>query len=112
MITLVKDAASTGTSESTVIISGADTGQTEHSFQIVTNGSPSAVTIQIEGTIEGTNYQCLLQHILTVAELTEGTALIHLINKTIPKIRVKITKLEGGVSPEVSVYYFKGSVST
>jgi len=111
MITLTKEAEAIGVSESTVIVQGAETGQTEHSFQVVTSGSPTAVTIQIEGTINGNDYQCLFEHILTTAELTAGTALIHLINKTVPKIRVRIIKLDGGVSPLLSVYYFKGSVS-
>jgi len=111
MITLVKDAASVGVGEGISIVSGADTGHTEHTFQITTNGSPSIVDIHIEGTIDGENYNTILEHILATEELEEGTALIHLINKTVPKIRVRIERLEGGVSPQVSVYYFKGSVS-
>ena len=112
MITLVKDADSIGASEATTIIYGNDTGQTEHSFQIVTSGSPTAVTIEIEGSIDGDNFQCVLEHTLIAGELVAGHAMIHLINKTLPRVRVNITKLEGGVLPTVTVYYFKGSVSS
>lgn len=112
MITLIKDAGTTGESQGTSVIDGKDTGHDIHSFQVDTVGSPTAVEISILGTIDGINYDCLLTHTLTAAELTAGSAMFHLANKPIPKIKVSIETLEGGVSPEVSVYYFKGSVSS
>jgi len=112
MITLIQDATAIGESEPTSIISGSDTGQDIHSFQVATLGSPTAVTISILGTIDGTNYSCLLQHELSADEITDGLAMFHLINKPVPRIKASVDVLTGGVSPEVSVYYFKGSVST
>ena len=112
MITLIQNIPIVGQSEAISIVSGSNTGQDIHSFQISTLGSPTAVTISILGTIDGLNYNCLLQHTLTAEELTNGSALIHLINKPVPLIKARIDVLSGGVSPTVSVYYFKGSVST
>jgi hypothetical protein len=111
MITLIKDATTTGTSQGVSVVSGSDTGHDIHSFQAVFTGSPTALTLSILGTIDSVNYNCLLSHTMTSEEITDGTALFHLINKTVPKIKVSIDTLTGGVSPQVSVYYFKGSVS-
>ena len=111
MIILIKNATTIGESDTKSIISGLDTGQDIHSFQVATNGSPTAVAVSILGTIDGSNFTCLLQHTFTANEIAVGTALFHLINKPVPVIKVSIDTLEGGVSPQVSVYYFKGSVS-
>ena len=108
MLTLIKDAISTGEGSEVAIIPGSDTGQTSHSFQIVTNGSPTALTVSILGTIDGVNYSCVLEHEFTAAEITEGSALVHLINKAVAQVKVSIDVLTGGVSPTVSVYYLKG----
>jgi len=112
MIDLIKDATTIGESESISIVSGSNTGQDIHSFQVSTLGSPTAVTVSILGTIDGSNYSCLLQHALSADEIAAGSALFHLINKPVPSIKASIDVLTGGVSPTVSVYYFKGSVST
>lgn len=111
MITLVKDAETIGESETTTIISGSDTGHEIHTFQANTNGSPTAVTLSIHGSVDGSKFKCLLQHEFLAQEIEAGAALFHLINKPLPVIKVSIDKLEGGISPQVSVYYFKGSVS-
>jgi hypothetical protein len=111
MITLIKDAGTTGESQGTSVVSGSDTGHDIHSFQVVFTGSPSILILSILGTIDGNNYNCLLTHTMAEEELTDGIAMFHLVNKTVPKIKVSIDTLTGGASPEVSVYYFKGSVS-
>lgn len=111
MILLVKDATTIGISEAITTTTDKDTGHSDHSFQVVLNGSPTAVTLELEGSIDGDNFDVLFEHNLTDKDISIGTSLFHLTNKPIPKIRVKITKLDGGVSPEVTVYYFKGSVS-
>ncbi len=108
MITLINDAETTGVSENTTIVIGSDEGNHIHSFQIVMNGSPSALIVDIEATITGTDFTCIARHVLSGEELDAGTALFHVTSKPVPVIRANITKLEGGVSPQVSVYYFKG----
>ena len=112
MITLIKDATTTGISQGTSIIDGNDTGQDIHSFQVITNGSPTELIVSVLGTINGSEYDCIASHTLNATELVNGSTIFHLVNKPIPKIKIRIDKLEGGVSPQVSVHYFKGSVST
>lgn len=108
MITLIKDATVAGQGESITIGWGKDESNTSHTFQISTLGSPTSVTIQIDGTVDGENYACILKHKMSIEELSNDTAIFHLINKPVPKIRASITELSGGVSPTVSVYYYKG----
>ena len=108
MITLINNATTIGQGEGTTIGWGKDEANTTHTFQITCNGSPSRVKVQIQGTIDGTNYACILEHEMTAEELANDTAIFHLINKPVPKIRASITELSGGVSPTVSVYYYKG----
>lgn len=108
MITLIKDATTTGQSENITVVKGQDEGNNIHSFQVSLNGSPSAVTVRIEASIDDVDFNCIAEHTLSAVELTNNSALFHIINKPIPVLRANITKLDGGVSPEVSVYYFKG----
>jgi len=110
MITLIDEATTTGESQGTSITQSQDTGQDTHSFQVVTTGSPTAVTIQILGTLDGSNYSELFEHTLTSTEIANGISMFHLIRKAVPKIKVNISTLTGGVSPTVSVYYFKGTL--
>jgi hypothetical protein len=108
MITLIKDATSTGVSESQTIIKDQDEGHAWHSVQVEFAGSPTALTVSIEGSITSNSFQDLATHVLTAAELAAGTAIFHILNKSLPVIRANIITLTGGVSPEVSVYYLKG----
>jgi len=108
MIILIQDATSVGESEKISIIPGSDTGQVEHSFQVVSTGSPTALTFSIVGSIDGVNFSQLLQHSFTADEITAGSAIVHLVNKAMPQIKASIDVLTGGVAPTVSAYYFKG----
>jgi len=108
MITLIENATTLGVGENTTIVIGSDEGNDVHSFQLVSNGSPSAVTIKIEASINGTDFGCIVEHELSETEIVAGSSLFHVTSKPVPVIRANITNLLGGVSPQVSVYYFKG----
>lgn len=104
MITIINAATQVGESEPITITLGSEKGQTAHSFQIVSTGSPTSITISVHGSIDGLNFTNLLTHTLGQNDI------IHLVNKATPKIKVSIDDITGGVSPEVSVYYFKGMI--
>ena len=108
MITLIKDATTTGQSEPFVVIQDKDEVNAVASIQVEFTGSPNALTVSIEGSITGNSFREIATHVLTATELTAGVALFHIINKATPQIRANILTLEGGISPEVSVYYNKG----
>jgi len=111
MITLVNNATSTGISEAQTVSKDNDAAHSDHTFQVVHTGSPTAITINIEASIDGNNYTCIASHVVTISELSNGTALFHANNKPIGKLRVNIFRLDGGTSPTVSVYYLKGNSS-
>jgi len=108
MITLIKDATTIGSSESITIISGQEEAHSWHSVQIDFTGSPTTLIVRLDGSITGDSFQALAEHVVTVKELAAGTAIFHVVNKSLPVIRATIDELEGGVSPTVSVYYLKG----
>jgi hypothetical protein len=108
MITLIKDATTIGQSENITVVKAQDEGNPIHSFQVSLNGSPTAVTVRIEASIDDTDFSCIAEHTLSAAELANNSALFHIANKPVPVLRANITKLDGGVSPQVSIYYFKG----
>lgn len=108
MITLIKDATIPGVSEPFTVGWGKDESNTAHTFQASFIGSPTSLKVEIEGSIDGSNFACIVAHELSLDELAKGNAIFHLINKPVPVIRARISALEGGVSPAVSVYYYKG----
>ena len=108
MITLIKDATTVGQSEPFIVITDQDEVNAWASVQVEFTGSPTALTVSIEGSITGNAFKEIATHVVTVAELAAGIALFHIVNKATPQIRANIFTLEGGVSPEVSVYYNKG----
>ena len=109
MITLINNAISTGESEPISIVSGSNSGQDIHSFQVNTTGSPTALTVAIFASLDGINYDCVLTHKLSADEIASGGAMFHLVNKPAPSIKASIDVLEGGATPAVSMYYFKGN---
>jgi len=108
MIILIKDATAIGESEKYTVGWGKEEANATHSFQVSTNGSPTELTIEIDGTINGEDFTCIAKHVLTQSELLNNTAIFHVVNKPVPVIKAKITALSGGLSPEISVYYYKG----
>ena len=108
MITLIKDATTTGTSEAQTIIKDQDEGHAWHSVQVEFTGSPTALVVAIDGSITSNSFQELAEHTVSASELTAGTAIFHILNKSLPVIRANIVTLTGGVSPTVSIYYLKG----
>ncbi len=108
MITLIKDATTIGLSEPFVVIQDKDEVNAVASVQVDFIGSPTALTLCIEGSVTGNAFTTIANHEVTAAELVDGIALFHIINKATPIIRANILTLTGGVSPEVSVYYNKG----
>lgn len=108
MIKLIEDATTIGTGQNYTVGWGKEEANTAHTFQISTNGSPTNVLVKIEGSVDGSNFSCIVQHQMTSDELANDNAIFHLINKPVPVIRANIAQLDGGVSPQVSVYYYKG----
>lgn len=69
-------------------------------------GGPSAVTVDIEGSIgvkgDGDS-GVLATHIMTAAELTAGFAMFHIAGKPADWINYNVITLTGGTAPTVAI---------
>ena len=108
MKTLIKDATTTGQSEPFVVVQDKDEVNAWASVQVEFTGSPTSLSVSIDGSVTGNAFLTIAEHILSDEELAAGLSLFHIVNKATPIIKANITTLDGGVSPEVSVYYTKG----
>ena len=75
-------------------------------FQVDITGAPTAVTVDIEGSVDGTPAAQLAQHAMTAGELTATTAIFHISGKPVGNVQANVTALTGGTSPTVTVLMF------
>ncbi len=85
--------AITGTS---VVISMK--GRTSLSWQYVTTGTPTTVSIQLEGSVDGTNFETIdAPQADLLGVLVLGTS-----SSVLNQVRLNLTALSGGSSPTVT----------
>ena len=77
----------------------------DHTVQTNITGAPSAVTMDLEGSLDGTNWFQLATHPFTAGELTATQAMFHVDEKPVRFIRVNLTTLTGGTAPTVTSLY-------
>ena len=77
----------------------------DHTVYASITGAPTAVTVDLEGSLDGTNWVQLATHPFTAGELTATQAMFHVIDKPVRFVRVNLTALTGGTSPTVTVLY-------
>lgn len=76
-----------------------------HSVQIVITGAPTAVTVDLEGSLDGSSWASLASHVLSAGELTAALALFHVVDKPVRFVRANLLTLTGGTAPTVTVLY-------
>jgi len=76
-----------------------------HTIQITITGAPTAVTVDLEGSLDGTTWVSLASHVMSAAELTAAKALFHVGNKPTRRVRINLKTLTAGSSPTVTVIY-------
>ena len=108
MVELMKDVETPSTSEKYVTAWGKEESNDNHTVQIVTNGSPSVVVVDLLGSVDGINFSCIASHTMNNTETGTGIALFHVVNKPVTIVKARLAELDGGVSPQVSVYYLRG----
>ncbi len=67
-----------------------------------------AVTITLEGSLDGVSWVTLATHAFSAAEITAEESLFHVTGKPMPFIRLNLTALTGGSSASVSAWYQAG----
>lgn len=73
----------------------------DSSYTVETVGSPSAVTVDIEGSLDGETFYQIGRHIFTAAEITAGKAMFHIAGKPVIFSQANLITLTGGTSVTV-----------
>jgi len=71
-------------------------------YQVVGTGTLTAVTVDIEGSIDGETYFQIGQHVLTAGQLTAKKAMFHIAGKPVKSWLANITTLNG-TNPVITV---------
>lgn len=71
-----------------------------HGIQAVTTGGPTTATLDLEGTIDGTNWFAILSGVDASSSIISAVA-----DKPVKQIRFNLTALAGGTSPTVTPSY-------
>jgi hypothetical protein len=73
---------------------------THHSFAAIVTGAPATCTVQLEGSLDGTNWFAL-----TAATTCTSSVFASAANYATDYVRLNLTALTGGSSPTVSLRY-------
>ena len=82
---------------------GDDSYDGLHTYQVNITGAPTAVTISIEGSLDGVLWTELSEKIFSAGELTATTAMFQIVDKPVTYLRANLTVLTGGTAPTVTV---------
>ncbi len=77
----------------------------DYTVEVTVTGSPSAVTVDLEGSLMGVGYAQLAQHVFDAAEITAQFAIFHVASKSIVFIRGNLITLTGGSTPTVTMRF-------
>jgi hypothetical protein len=78
---------------------------TSHTVQATITGAPTAVTVDLEGSLDGTTFFALASHVFSAGELTAEGAMFHVVDKPVTYVRINLTTLTAGTEPTVTVKY-------
>ena len=82
----------------------------KHTVQVTTTGEPTAVTVDLEGSLDGVTFFVLSSHAFSGAEITAEAAMFHVVDKPVNFVRLDLTTLTGGTDPTVTALYDGDSV--
>jgi len=78
---------------------------TTHSYAATITGAPTAVTVVLEGSLDGTTWFTLGTHAFSAGELTATAAYVVVAAMPVESVRANLTVLTGGTTPTVTVKY-------
>jgi hypothetical protein len=103
LVTLFNGQATTG--QSAQVGNPARHLLADHIIQATITGSPDAVTLTLQGSVDGITWMNLAEHLATSDELTAGTLMFNVVYKPAPYARLSLDTLSGGTSPTVTAKY-------
>jgi hypothetical protein len=77
----------------------------KHTVQATTTGNPTAVTVDLEGSLDNITWFQIATSPFTAGEITAQGSMFHVIDTPVRYVRVNLTTLLGGTSPTVTVLY-------
>jgi len=77
----------------------------DHTVQVTTTGDPTAVTIDLEGSLDGVTWFQLFENIFDAGEITADAAIFHVLDAPVGYVRCNLTTLTGGTTPTVTALY-------
>ena len=75
----------------------------DHTVEVVTTGTPSAATLQLEGSLDGSNW-----YALSAAMDVSSSTMFHVLDAPVAFIQGNLVSLTGGSSPTVTMTYLGG----
>lgn len=76
-----------------------------HTIQFTLTGGPTAVTLDLDGSLNGDDWSSLASYVASAEDLTDTKGMFHVIDKTIRYVRLNLVLLTGGTVPTVTAYY-------
>lgn len=77
----------------------------KHALQVTITGAPTAVTVTLEGSLDGTTFVTIGTHAFSAGELTATKAMFFDIDKPLLHVKANLTVLTAGTAPTVTVTY-------
>ncbi len=76
-----------------------------HTVQVTIMGVPSAVTVDLDGSLDNKTWLSLASYVLTAEDLTAATAMCHVVDKSVRYVRISLTSLVSGGGASVTALY-------
>jgi len=76
-----------------------------HALSITITGSPTTIVVDLEGSVDGTNFVALGTKTFSAGEKTAAFALLFVIDKPVTYVQANVTTLSGGSSPTVTALH-------
>lgn len=77
----------------------------KHAVQVVTTGDPTAVTVLLEGSLDGTNFDIIGTHAFTAADIVNDGAIFFDVDSPCLHVRLNLTVLTAGTTPTITAIY-------
>jgi alkylated DNA repair dioxygenase AlkB len=72
----------------------------------------TSVTLDLEGSLDDSNWFTLASHVFTAGEITAEQAMFHVADKPVTFARLNLSTLGGGTDPTVTAWYEPGDFVT
>jgi hypothetical protein len=77
---------------------------------VTTDGTLTAITVDIETSLDGTNWAAVATHVFSAAEITAKHAIFHVVDKPVQYVRANITTLTESGTTTVDAYILANRV--